>query len=91
LLVPVASLADPRKGSILLVKTANIKGYRDLTQDDVDRMNAVKDLEIQVGDFWRTLTGSLSCDKRWAAIAKTHFEEGFSALVRSIAQPENRF
>jgi hypothetical protein len=74
------------------VKSADIKGYRDLTQDDVDRMNAIKDLEIQVGDFWRTLTSeAFSCDKRWAAIAKTHLEEGFSALVRSIAKPENRF
>lgn len=30
-------------------------------------------------------------DMRWASIAKTHFEEGFSALVRSIAKPEPRF
>lgn len=29
--------------------------------------------------------------KRAHAVAKTHFEEGFSALVRSIARPVERF
>lgn len=27
----------------------------------------------------------------WMAIAKTHFEEGFSAFVRAVAKPEGRF
>jgi hypothetical protein len=73
------------------VKSADIKGYRELTQEDVDRINEIKDLERAVGLFWRDLVTEEPCDKRWAAIAKTHFEEGFTALVRSIAQPENRF
>lgn len=25
--------------------------------------------------------------ERWASIGRTHFQEGFSALVRSVAQP----
>lgn len=73
------------------MKTADIKGYRELTQHDIDRINGIKDVEIAVGLFWRVLAGEESYDKRWAAIAKSHFEEGFSALVRSVAQPENRF
>jgi hypothetical protein len=73
------------------VKSADIKGYRELTEDDVTRINDIKDLEIAVGAFWRILVSEEPCDKRWAAIAKTHLEEGFSALVRSIAKPENRF
>lgn len=73
------------------MKSADIKGYRELTQDDVDRINDVKDMEIAVGLFWQVVTSEQPCDKRWAAIARTHFEEGFSALVRSIAQPESRF
>lgn len=31
---------------------------------------------------------SISVDKRWLSIAKTHFEEGFMALNRSIFQPQ---
>lgn len=71
--------------------TTTVKGYRELTQEDVERINEIKDMETAVGSFWKVLTSEDPCDKRWAAIARTHFEEGFSALVRSIAQPENRF
>jgi hypothetical protein len=68
-----------------------ISGYRDLTQDEIDGINAVKAAEQQLGELWRNVTAIDGTDKRWASIAKTHFEEGFSALVRSIAKPEPRF
>lgn len=28
-------------------------------------------------------------DKRWVAIARTHLQEGFMALTRSVAKPES--
>jgi hypothetical protein len=31
--------------------------------------------------------GSSICDPRWVSIAKTHFQEGFMALNRSVFQP----
>jgi hypothetical protein len=68
-----------------------ISGYRDLTQEEIDAINSVKNAETEVGQLWRTITAIEGIDRRWANIAKTHFEEGFSALVRSIAQPESRF
>lgn len=68
-----------------------IKGYRDLSPDDINHINLVKDAEISAGEVWRAVMALPGVDKRWAAVAKTHFEEGFSALVRSIAQPESRF
>lgn len=68
-----------------------ISGYRDLSEREIEQMNGVKDTEAAVGELWRTVMDLPDVDKRWAAIAKTHFEEGFMALVRSIAKPEERF
>lgn len=68
-----------------------ISGYRDLTQAEIDHMNLVKQAEAAVGETWRHVMDLPDIDKRWASIARTHFEEGFSALVRSIARPEPRF
>lgn len=68
-----------------------ISGYRDLSQDEIDQMNAVKAAEAALGETWRQVMDLPEVDKRWAAVARTHFEEGFMALVRSIAKPEPRF
>ncbi len=77
-----------------------ISGYRDLSQDEIDLMNEVKAAEAALGEFWRKVGGITAvggraererCDPRWHAVAKTHFEEGFTALVRSIARPAERF
>lgn len=68
-----------------------ISGYRDLTQAEIDQINAVKATEESLGELWRTVMDLPDVDERWANIARTHFEEGFSALVRSVARPEPRF
>jgi hypothetical protein len=47
-------------------------------------------MEIEVGNLWRDVTVG-DIDKRWAAVAKTHFQEGFMALVRSVTKPEDVF
>jgi len=64
-----------------------IKGYRDLTAEEIGKMNAAKGLAAQVGAFIETLEGEPTLDQRWVAIAKTDLQKGFMALVRSIAQP----
>ena len=64
-----------------------IKGYRDLTQQEIDDMNASKELAATVGSLIEKLEGVNSIDKRWLAIAKTDLQKGFMSLVRSIAQP----
>ena len=68
-----------------------VKGYRDLTQAEVDLVNEVKDAERVLGELWRKVTAADDNDRRWSAVARTHFEEGCSALVRSIARPESAF
>lgn len=64
-----------------------ITGYRELTQDEIDRMNQVK----EQGKELRKLIDSLrnfDADQRWVSIGATHFQEGLMALTRSIAKPE---
>lgn len=74
----------------------DIKGYRELTADELAAVNHLKTIEEDLGQTFRTLIdvhprlgGEL--DPRWLAIAKTHFQEGFMALVRSVTRPEDWF
>lgn len=65
----------------------HIKGYRDLSEDEIALMNKVKAKAAEVGDLIDELTAAEGLDKRWVAIAKTELQQGFMAAVRSIAQP----
>lgn len=73
------------------MKSAPIIGYRDLSAGDVDLINTIKQAELDLGELWRRLSQDGDLDKRWLAVAKTHFQEGFSAFVRAVAQPEDAF
>jgi hypothetical protein len=73
------------------VKTAEIKGYRELSEQDIELVNLIKEAEIQVGELWRMVIEQNAPDRRWTAVAKTHFQEGFTALVRSVTKPEDVF
>lgn len=64
-----------------------IKGYRELTQEEIDLMNEGKALAEQCGAFIEKLHVSPDADKRWVAIGRTHLQEGFMAAIRSIAKP----
>lgn len=66
-----------------------IKGYRDLSQEEIDAMNEVKVLAESVGELIEKLESTESVDKRWLAIAKTDLQKGFMAAVRSVAKPES--
>lgn len=69
-----------------------ISGYRDLDEDEIGLINTIKMFEVNLGSLWREVGDNVTnVDRRWMAVARTHFEEGFSALVRSIARPEENF
>lgn len=70
-----------------------IKGYRDLTQAEIDLMNRIKQAEAEViAPLVNELKGmGGGADQRWVAIGRTHMQEGFSALVRAVAQPETNY
>ena len=65
----------------------HIKGYRELDAHEIHAMNKIKELAEDVGALVRELEMVPGTDKRWVGIGKTHLQEGFSALVRSVAKP----
>lgn len=64
-----------------------IRGYRELSQEEIDLMNKVKATGEQLGDLIDELRCLVSTDKRWLEIGKTDLQTGIMALVRSIAKP----
>lgn len=64
-----------------------ISGYRDLSQAEIDTMNVIKAKAEEIGQLCNDLSSSDSADKRWVAIGTTHLQQGFMALVRSVAKP----
>lgn len=65
-----------------------IKGYRELTQAEIDLMNEVKAKGVELGELVEKLMATDGLDKRWISIGKTDLQTGLMALVRGIAQPE---
>lgn len=78
-----------------------ITGYRELTQEEIDLINDIKSFAAQTGELIgrvkalpvaqympdHTPTPNTSFDPRWAAIAMTHLQQGYMALIRSVAKP----
>ena len=64
-----------------------IKGYRDLSQEEIDLMNEAKSLAVQVGDLVAKIQATPLTDKRWASIGKTDLQKGFMSLIRAVAKP----
>ena len=65
----------------------HIKGYRDLSQEEIDAMNRVKVAAESIRVLIEDLNKMPDLDKRWIAIGTTNLQQGFMALTRSIAQP----
>ena len=66
-----------------------IKGYRDLSQEEIATMNRIKSLGSDLGDLVTALDNLPDTDKRWVSIGKTDLQKGIMALVRSVAKPES--
>jgi len=64
-----------------------IKGYRDLSEQEIELMNEGKELAVQVGDYIEKLMAADDVDRRWISIGKTQLQQGFMAAIRGIAQP----
>lgn len=65
-----------------------ISGYRELDQEEIDLMNAGKELERQCNAFLTDLSMTPEIDQRCVAIAKTNIETAFMYTIKSIARPE---
>lgn len=64
-----------------------IKGYRDLSQTEIDLMNEGKELAEQCGAFIAKLEAEASTNKSNVENGKTNLQQGFMWAIRSIAQP----
>jgi hypothetical protein len=65
-----------------------IKGYRELSQEEIDLMNEIKTHGIALGELMDKLKATPAVDQRWASIGATDLQKGLMALTRSIAKPE---
>jgi hypothetical protein len=64
-----------------------IKGYRDLSQVEIDLMNEGKELAEQCRLFIEKLEDNPSTDKRNVELGKTNLQQGFMWAIRSVARP----
>lgn len=70
-----------------------IKGYRDLTQDEIDCMNKIKNLGEELSKLYDYLaitnanTGNHQIDMRWLNEGRTDLQKGIMCWVRAVAQP----
>ena len=67
-----------------------IKGYRELTQEEIDLMNMIKEKGVELEELIEkieSLTGDKTADKRWLDIGKTDLQKGLMALTRSVTKP----
>ena len=64
-----------------------ITGYRDLSQEEINLMNRVKDAGSGLENLIAGMRQVDGVDGRWLSIAQTDLQKGLMALVRSIAKP----
>lgn len=65
-----------------------IKGYRELSQEEIDLMNEIKSIGIELGELVARLRAQDGIDQRWVNIGETDLQTGLMALTRSVAKPE---
>ena len=65
-----------------------IKGYRELTQDEINLMNEVKEKGVELGILFEKIEKIDNIDKRWLSIGKTDLQKGLMATTRAIARPD---
>lgn len=73
-------------------KAPPIKGYQDVSPEMQAAVNLCKEMEERCLRIIDHLPGALGSttghDPRWLAIGRTHIQEGFMAINRSIFQPK---
>ena len=72
-----------------MVEGLPVHGYKDQTQTSVDMVNDNKLAEEAILRMLDDMNASMNAayDKRWLAIARTHFEQAYMALNRAIFRP----
>lgn len=76
-----------------------IKGYRELSQNEIDLMNRIKEQGVALGELiaeLHTVQDAITAEhgtpdgeaRRWISVGKTHLQQGLMALTRAVAKPE---
>lgn len=65
-----------------------VSGYTKQSGDKVAAVNVNKELEENILRMLDHLKGRADVDQRWVAIGRTHIEQAFMAINRSIFQPQ---
>ena len=64
-----------------------ITGYRELSQEEIDTMNAIKGHGVALDALVTMMSSIDGIDKRWLTIGTTDLQTGLMALTRAVAQP----
>ena len=64
-----------------------IKGYRELSADEIALMNEVKSKGAELGELVAKLRAAEGLDQRWISIGATDLQTGLMALTRGVARP----
>jgi hypothetical protein len=65
-----------------------IAGYRDLSQAEIDLINAIKAKGSELQALVWQVQAAAGVDARWVSIGKTNLQTGLMALVRAVAKPD---
>jgi hypothetical protein len=66
-----------------------IKGYRNLSQGEIDTINAIKEQGEKLRIMIEEMNSVDGTDPRWLSVAKTHLQQGIMAAVRAVAKPDS--
>lgn len=84
---PITQVQDGAK----VLPMTPIKGYTPITGSTQALVNYNKEVEERLLRLLDTFVGAgvdHPINQRWLAVARTHFEQGFMALNRSIFKPQ---
>lgn len=64
-----------------------IKGYRELSENEIAAMNEIKEHGVALGALVEKLRATEELDQRWVSIGATDLQTGLMALTRAVARP----
>lgn len=67
-----------------------IKGYRNLSVEEIGLINSIKVHGEALGKQVEALRSGeyAEVDLRWVSIGETHLQQGLMALIRAVAKPK---
>jgi hypothetical protein len=65
--------------------------HKQLTPQQQELIDLIKQAETKIGPLWNLIHKQPDTNKRWTETSRTHLEEGFSALIRAVANPTTHF